>query len=343
MSFYHSKVKVKIIIIDNLENKLASSKLQATIAFGKVIEKENPQLRFLYLKVSNSNFQIDWQQLENMSNQYLTHEFMVDQENKLFYKSMVDFNSPKDNLDNLSIIPQKAYLVTGGTGKIGQMIAQKISKRQGIPILIGRSKKDEVITKITEQIKSALYFTCDVVDQKSIETLLSYLERKFGGLQGVFHCAGVNHDGLFYRKNLSEIKNTVSPKVAGTINLDYVTRNQKLDFFIMISSISATLGNVGQCDYAYANKFMDNFSQTRNNLVSNEQRFGQTISISLPYIKNGGMKMNPKIQSKMVEETGIEDLPLSELFEKLTKNYQTDHVNIFPGDKNKIMNYFGGK
>jgi len=45
---------------------------------------------------------------------------------------------------------------------------------------------------------------------------------------------------------MQEIKEVLSPKIIGTVNLDEVTREEPLDFFVMFSSMAAILGNIGQ-------------------------------------------------------------------------------------------------
>jgi hypothetical protein len=55
----------------------------------------------------------------------------------------------------------------------------------------------------------------------------------------------------------------VSPKVCGTWNLHKASLKLSLDFFVMFSSSSGTLGQWGQANYASANTFMDAFMQYR--------------------------------------------------------------------------------
>ena len=54
----------------------------------------------------------------------------------------------------------------------------------------------------------------------------------------------------------------VRPKVNGAWNL-HNTLDHKLDFFIMLSSISGVIGNRGQAAYAAANSFLDEFAHYR--------------------------------------------------------------------------------
>ena len=58
----------------------------------------------------------------------------------------------------------------------------------------------------------------------------------------------------------------LAPKVQGTWNLHETLKAEKLDFFIMFSSISGIIGYSGQANYAAANTFLDAFVQYRHHL-----------------------------------------------------------------------------
>lgn len=59
----------------------------------------------------------------------------------------------------------------------------------------------------------------------------------------------------------------VETKVQGTWNLHHATSSvPDLDFFVMASSVSGLVGNVGQANYAAANTFLDAFAQYRQRL-----------------------------------------------------------------------------
>lgn len=55
----------------------------------------------------------------------------------------------------------------------------------------------------------------------------------------------------------------IVPKVHGARNLDAAFKDVDLDFFVMTSSISATLGNPGQANYCAANSYLDALAYQR--------------------------------------------------------------------------------
>ncbi len=73
--------------------------------------------------------------------------------------------------------------------------------------------------------------------------------------------------------------------------LDEATALEKLDCFILFSSIASALGNIGQADYASANAFLDAFALKRQRHVMKGERFGQTLSIQWPLWQSGGCRL----------------------------------------------------
>lgn len=63
---------------------------------------------------------------------------------------------------------------------------------------------------------------------------------------------------------LSKFTASLRPKVEGALALHDVLSNSALDFFVMTSSISATVGQPGQANYAAANSVLDNIALQRN-------------------------------------------------------------------------------
>lgn len=56
----------------------------------------------------------------------------------------------------------------------------------------------------------------------------------------------------------------VQPKVQGTWNLHHALLDQKLDFFVLFSSLAGLVGQIGQANYASANAVLDAFVQFRH-------------------------------------------------------------------------------
>ncbi len=63
-----------------------------------------------------------------------------------------------------------------------------------------------------------------------------------------------------------QFQQVADPKVAGTQNLDQVTRqrcSRTLDWFVVFSSVSCGRGNAGQANYGFANSLMERVCEHR--------------------------------------------------------------------------------
>ncbi|MEJ2416447.1 MAG: SDR family NAD(P)-dependent oxidoreductase, partial [Exilibacterium sp.] len=203
------------------------------------------------------------------------------------------------------------YLISGGAGGLGIEITEEIVKSINNPkiILTGRTPENETIRFKIEQLKCSNahveYQKVDVADTNKVNQLIDDIKQRFGTLNGVIHSAGIVRDNYIYNKDLEEIEQVLAPKVKGVVNLDRATQGIRLDFFIMFSSIAASLGSVAQADYAAANAFLDRYAGYRNRLVDEKLRHGRTLSINWPLWKHGGMQVDVEAKRLMKDSIGI--------------------------------------
>ena len=81
-------------------------------------------------------------------------------------------------------------------------------------------------------------------------------------LKGIMQCTMVLRDEAFPRMSLDDWNAASAPKVRGTwlLHKATLTAGVDLDFFLVFSSLSGTLGTPGQANYAGANTFLDAFA-----------------------------------------------------------------------------------
>lgn len=110
---------------------------------------------------------------------------------------------------------------------------------------------------------------------------------------------------LFEEMTFDDFDAVVRAKVPGTWNLHRASLNIKLDFFIMLSSLTGIVGNRGQAAYAAANTFLDAFAVYRNQLGM------PAVSIALtPVLDVGYLADNKDRQTQVLHNIG--DITLSE-------------------------------
>lgn len=154
------------------------------------------------------------------------------------------------------------YLITGGLAGLGLHLAQwLVMKGARHLILMGRSGASEaagrVIAQMQKQGAAVAVVRGDVTEPDHLKRAL---EKNAAGrvpLCGVFHCAGTLDDGVLLQQNWDRFRSVMSAKVQGAWNLHELTRNVRLDCFVMFSSAATMLGSPGQGNYAAANAFLD--------------------------------------------------------------------------------------
>ncbi|HKO54705.1 MAG TPA: SDR family NAD(P)-dependent oxidoreductase, partial [Thermoanaerobaculia bacterium] len=200
------------------------------------------------------------------------------------------------------------YLITGGLGGLGVLFAKEILRQTSDArvVLTGRGpEKRALLDGLGGRVS---YRTVDVADRDQVEQLIAAIEQEHGRLNGILHCAGMLADNFIVKKDGAEFRNVLAPKVSGTFHLDEATRDLKLDFFVLFSSIAGAMGNVGQADYAAANGFMDQFAAYRNRLVGAGERHGRTRSINWPLWEAGGMGADAATAELLQQATGMQPM-----------------------------------
>ncbi|MEQ9365468.1 MAG: SDR family NAD(P)-dependent oxidoreductase, partial [Leptospirales bacterium] len=197
------------------------------------------------------------------------------------------------------------YLITGGAGGVGRTIAKFLVQRyQARVILCGRSPAPS--DPLFDGDEHVGYVQADLTDVSDVQNLVADILRRHSTLHGVIHAAGVLEDALFVNKDFGAFQRVLAPKIRGVQNLDDATRDVALDFFVSFSSIVAGLGNVGQCDYALANSYLDAFAGRREGLREAGERHGRSLSIAWPYWKDGGgMRLAPELEAALETSLGI--------------------------------------
>ncbi|MDI4656772.1 type I polyketide synthase [Xanthobacter autotrophicus] len=173
--------------------------------------------------------------------------------------------------------PDASYLVTGGLTGLGLETARFLVARGARRlILIGRTPlppradwaelplESEAGQRVAAVLglealgASVRVEAFDVADETRLAAFLAaYGAEAHPPIRGVVHAAGVIRDALLLRMTGEDIAAVLRPKVAGALALHRQTANLPLDHFVLFSSASSVLGQVGQAGYGAANAFED--------------------------------------------------------------------------------------
>ncbi|WP_239004023.1 type I polyketide synthase [Nocardia panacis] len=165
-----------------------------------------------------------------------------------------------------------SYLVTGGLGGIGLLVARRLAELgAGRIVLMSRSEPSQAAAAVISALEALPASHGDrrvavsvVTGDVRSEADVARAVRECGGaLRGVIHAAGVLNDGVLVGQSVERIREVLGPKVIGGALLDRATRAIPLDFFVAFSSIAALLEEGGQGGYGAANAFLDGLMARR--------------------------------------------------------------------------------
>jgi polyketide synthase 12/myxalamid-type polyketide synthase MxaB len=137
--------------------------------------------------------------------------------------------------------------------------------------LIGRRGADspeasEAVRRLAAAGAQASVASVDVGDAAALGAFLAERRRTGRPLRGIVHAAGIIDDAAFASQDWPRFERVLHPKVDGAQNLDRLTREDALDWFVMFSSVASLLGSPGQANYAAANTMLDIIAHERRRL-----------------------------------------------------------------------------
>jgi nucleoside-diphosphate-sugar epimerase len=165
------------------------------------------------------------------------------------------------------ISPDATYLVTGGLGSLGLVVAQwLVAEGAQHLVLVGRRGPGEAAqTAIAEWERRGVQVQVrqvDVAHAEEVQALVAGLGAQ-PPLRGVIHAAGVLDDGVLLQQSWERFARVLAPKALGAWHLHQATEGMDLDFFVLFSSVAAVLGSAGQGNYAAANAYLDGLAWYR--------------------------------------------------------------------------------
>jgi acyl transferase domain-containing protein/aryl carrier-like protein len=172
------------------------------------------------------------------------------------------------NAAQLPIQAQRTYLISGGLGGLGLLVARWLVERGATHlVLIGRSgtneERDRQLVQLRTQGASVMVLQVDVSQPQEVAEVLAAIGRSYPPLRGIIHAAGVVEDGVITQQTWEQFHRVITPKVQGAWNLHQLTQDLPLDFFLLFSSAVSLVGSAGQTNYCAANAFLDALAHYR--------------------------------------------------------------------------------
>ncbi|MDO8502997.1 MAG: 3-oxoacyl-[acyl-carrier-protein] reductase [Gemmatimonadaceae bacterium] len=147
----------------------------------------------------------------------------------------------------------KTAVVTGSTRGIGRAVATALAASGARVAVVGRDREKAAVVA-AEIGKGAAAFACDVSDTASVATLISDVEKEFGGIDILVNNAGLTRDNLVMRLKDEDWDVVLNTNLRGAFAaIRAVSRGmmkKRSGRIINMASVVGLNGNKGQANYA---------------------------------------------------------------------------------------------
>lgn len=158
------------------------------------------------------------------------------------------------------------YLVSGGLGGLGRQIYKWLVECGARHVVTLSRQVPQDTTDFMEGLRALggelLPLQCNIGNEHEVREAICICGKAFGVVHSVFQASMALDNTTFENMTAQALRNALVPKVAGTINLANALQGQKLDFFVMLSSLVGVIGNKAQANYAAGSTFQDRFAET---------------------------------------------------------------------------------
>jgi len=170
----------------------------------------------------------------------------------------------------MGVLDGKVILITGGGNGIGRECAL-LAAREGAKILVndlggaltdsGDTSGDaglaeQVAQEIRDAGGDAASNSESVTDMAAVQGMVEQAKDTFGGLHGIINPAGILRDGMFHKMSEDDWKSVIDVHLHGSFNVTRAAiehfREQEDGSFVLFTSTSGLIGNIGQANYAAA-------------------------------------------------------------------------------------------
>ncbi|MBE9060857.1 type I polyketide synthase [cf. Phormidesmis sp. LEGE 11477] len=232
------------------------------------------------------------------------------------------------------VVANGTYLITGGTGGLGLATAKWLVEQGARHLALlsrGVSPNPAVEDWLKECARTGievLVLQADVSSKPQLASALKILREKLPFLKGVVHAAGQLHDGVLQQLDWKQMEQVLAPKAWGAWHLHQLTKQDKLDFFILYSSAASLLGSPGQGAHVAANSFLDALAHQRQaeGLPALSLNWGPWTEVGSAQGKATQQQMKDRGIGAIAPQQGIQAL------EQILTQFEVPQVGVIPID-----------
>ena len=168
----------------------------------------------------------------------------------------------------MGVLEGKVVIVTGGGNGIGKECAL-LAAREGAAVLVndlgGGLKGDDSgsagpAETVAQEIRgaggTAISNSDSVSEYDAVAAMIAQAKKEFGGLHAIINPAGILRDGMFHKMPPEDWKAVIDVHLHGAFNVTRASiehfREQQDGAYVLFTSTSGLIGNIGQANYAAA-------------------------------------------------------------------------------------------
>jgi len=168
----------------------------------------------------------------------------------------------------MGVLEGKTVLVCGGGNGIGRECAL-LAAREGAKIVVNdlgggltggdagdAGPAEAVAAEIRAAGGEAVSNSDSVTDMAAVQGMIEQAKDEFGGLNAIINPAGILRDGMFHKMSEDDWKSVIDVHLHGSFNVTRAAvelfREQEDGAFVLFTSTSGLIGNIGQANYAAA-------------------------------------------------------------------------------------------
>lgn len=168
----------------------------------------------------------------------------------------------------MGVLDGKVVLVTGGGNGIGRECALQAAAA-GARVLVndlggsvagGDAGSAGPAQAVADEIVAvggvAIANSDSVTDYEAVRAMVEQAKAELGGLHAVINPAGILRDGMFHKMTAPDWDSVIEVHLKGAFNVARATvehfRSQEDGAYVLFTSTSGLIGNIGQANYAAA-------------------------------------------------------------------------------------------
>ena len=228
----------------------------------------------------------------------------------------------------MGVLDGRVVIVTGGGRGIGRECAL-LAAKEGAKVVVndlgaaltgddvgGVGPAQEVVNEIKAAGGEAVANTESVASMTAVQGMVEQARDTFGGLHAIISPAGILRDGMFHKMSEDDWDAVIQVHLRGTFNICRASielfREQQDGAYVLFTSTSGLIGNIGQANYAAA-------------------KLG-IMGLSRVVAMEGAMKnvrsniIAPFAWTRMLESIPVKDEASAKRVERMRKGMRSDQV-----------------